>query len=63
MIVGSDIGINMGSRCLYDKKCIEDGYAIFRSKDDFCSKARKRPCSYEQWWGIVDGFYPEGTEL
>lgn len=50
-------GMNEGSKCLYDDRCIEDGCAIFRDKDDFCSKAEKRQSSYEEWYGIKDGIY------
>lgn len=58
-----DIGINMGAMCHredntgwgYDK-------SVFRNAEDFCSRGEKRPVSYEDWWGIVDGFYPENRE-
>ena len=50
-------GINEGAKCLHDERCIEDGHAIFREADDFCSKAEKRPSSYEEWYGIKDGIY------
>ena len=57
--VSSNVGINVGSKCMYDDQC---GYSVdktvFRGADDYCSKGKKRPCSYEQWWGIVDGYYP-----
>ena len=57
--VSSNVGINVGSKCMYDDQC---GYSVdktvFRNADDYCSKGEKRPCSYEQWWGIVDGYYP-----
>ena len=57
--VGADVGINEGSKCLYD----EDhgvhlgGYAIFRQANDFCSKAEKRRTDYDAWFGIKDGIY------
>lgn len=57
--VGADVGINEGSKCLYD----EDhgvhlgGYAIFRQANDFCSKAEKRHTDYDAWFGIKDGIY------
>ena len=57
--VSASVGINVGSKCMYDDQC---GYSVdktvFRNADDYCSKGEKRPCSYEQWWGIVDGYYP-----
>lgn len=55
-----DIGINCGAMC-----CVEDGKGwgmnkrVFRQADDFCSRGELRPCSYDEWWGIVDGVYPE----
>lgn len=55
-----DIGINHGAMC-----CVEDstGWGInkrvFRQDDDFCSRGQLRPCSYDEWWGIIDGVYPE----
>ena len=58
--VSADIGINVGSKCMYDD---QHGYicdkTVFREADDYCSKGEKRTCSYEQWWGIVDGYYPK----
>lgn len=63
LLVSNDVGINEGAKCMYeDNKGWATDHTVFRNEDDYCSKARKRPCSYEQWWGIVDGFYPEGTE-
>lgn len=57
--VSSNVGINVGSKCMYDDQC---GYSVdktvFRGADDYCSKGEKRPCSYEKWWGIEDGYYP-----
>lgn len=58
--VSSSVGINVGSKCMYDD---QSGYivdkTVFRGADDYCSKGEKRPCSYEKWWGIVDGYYPK----
>lgn len=57
--VTADVGINVGSQCQYEKNC---GWAcdktVFRNDDDYCSRAEKRPCSYERWWGIDNGWYP-----
>lgn len=61
-LVYANVGCNEGAVCTYDNENGCKDNITFRQEDDFCSKARKRPCSYEQWWGIVDGFYPEGTE-
>ena len=57
--VGADVGINEGSKCLYDEEhgVHLDGYAIFRQANDFCSKAEKRHTDYDTWYGIVDGIY------
>ena len=57
--VSASVGINVGSKCMYDDQLgnIVDK-TVFRDADDYCSKGEKRPCSYEQWWGIVDGYYP-----
>ena len=58
--VSSSVGINVGSKCMYDD---QRGYivdkTVFRGADDYCSKGEKRPYSYEKWWGIVDGYYPK----
>jgi hypothetical protein len=59
LLVSNEVEINIGAICTYDiERGCKDNVS-FRNEDDFCSKARKRPCSYEQWYGIVDGFYPE----
>lgn len=58
--VSIDVGINEGARCLYEKnRGWGSDHTTFRNVDDFCSRAEKRPCSYEKWWGIVDGIYAE----
>ena len=54
--VSNNVGINVGSTCMY-YGCVYEK-TVFRNADDYCSKGEKRPCSYEQWWGIVDGYYP-----
>lgn len=59
-LVTSDVGINIGAKCMreYNRGWSCDK-TVFRNEDDYCSKAEKRPCSYEQWWGIKDGYYPK----
>ena len=56
--VTADVGINVGSQCLYESN---RGWAcdktVFRNADDYCSRAEKRTSSYESWWGICDGWY------
>ena len=55
------VGVNMGAMCLYEKHRGWDvDKSVYRNADDYCSRGERRPCSYEQWWGIVDGFYPDG---
>lgn len=60
-----DIGINVGSMCLLEEnKCgWKPNKNIFRNENDFCSRGERRPCSYEEWWGIVDGVYPKVVEI
>lgn len=58
--VSVEVGINMGSMCRREDNC---GWcvdkSVFRNADDYCSRGEKRPCSYEEWWGIdEDGYYP-----
>lgn len=58
--VTSDVGINMGAMCRYeDARGWDTDKSVFRQADDFCSRGERRPCSYEEWWGIVDGVYPK----
>lgn len=62
--VTADIGINMGSRCrIEDGKGWSVDKSVHRRADDFCSRGERRPCSYEEWWGIVDGVYPKAVEI
>ena len=58
--VSIDVGINQGAMCLYEEgRGWSTDHTTFRNADDFCSRAKKRPCSYEEWYGIVDGVYAE----
>ena len=58
--VTTDVGINEGAKCLYEEgRGWRTDHTTFRNADDFCSRAKKRPCSYEEWYGIVDGVYAE----
>ena len=56
--VTADVGINVGSQCLYESN---RGWAcdktVFRNADDYCSRAEKRTTSYESCWNICDGWY------
>lgn len=51
--VSTSVGINIGSQCFveYNKGWNEDK-TVFRSKDDYCSRAEKRPdgISAEDYW-------------
>jgi len=58
--VSIDVGINIGSMCRYEfQRGWEHDHCTFRKADDYCSRGRLRPTSYEEWQGIVDGYYPE----
>ena len=58
--VSIDTGINIGSKCQYEfNRGWDTDHTVYRNADDFCSRAEKRPCSYEQWHGMKDGFYPD----
>lgn len=58
--VSVEVGINQGAMCLYEEdRGWRTDHTTFRNADDFCSRAKKRPCSYEEWYGIVDGVYAE----
>ena len=60
--VTNEVGINMGAMCRReDNRGWAVDKSLFRNADDFCSRGELRPCCYEQWWGIVDGYYPEVT--
>ena len=55
-----EVGINQGAMCLYEEgRGWSTDHTTFRNADDFCSRFKKRPCSYEEWYGIVDGVYAE----
>lgn len=57
-MVSISVGINQGAKCLYEEqRGWSHDHTTFRSADDFCSRAQKRPCGYEEWYGIVDGVY------
>ena len=59
--VTSNVGINIRGQCDVDCNCgYADNKMVYRGAVDFCSNGEKRPCPYEKWWGIEDGFYPEG---
>lgn len=59
--VSISVGINMGAMCRYEhNRGWEQDHCTFRNPEDFCSRGRLRPTSYEEWHGIVDGYYPEG---
>lgn len=60
--VSSDVGVNVGAMCEYDKDGWAWDHSVFREADDYCSRGIERPCSYEEWWGIKDGYYPKGAE-
>lgn len=55
--VSMDVGINVGGKCWVDHNT---GYSedkrVFRSKNDFCGKARKLPDgeTNESWWGLSE---------
>lgn len=58
--VSTDVGTNHGSMCRYEfNRGWRDDHCFYRNDDDFCSRAKKRPCSYEEWYGIKDGYYPD----
>lgn len=57
-MVSADEGINCGAKCLYEEnRGWETDHTTFKNACDFCSRAQKRPCSYEEWWGIKNGIY------
>lgn len=59
-LVGIDVGINIGSMCRYEfNRGWEHDHCTYRNADDYCSRGERRPCSYEEWYGMKDGFYPE----
>lgn len=62
-VVTNAIGINVGSLCMYEhNRGWNCDKTVFRQANDFCSRGEKRPCSYEEWWGIEDGYYPAPPE-
>lgn len=63
-IVTLEVGVNIGAMCRYE---LGRGWftdkTVYRRADDYCSRGETRPCSYDEWWGIVDGVYPaEGDQ-
>lgn len=54
-MVTSNIGINIGAMCHVED---DPDKSVFRNENDYCSRAIKRTSSYDEWWGIVDGYYP-----
>ena len=60
-----DVGVNVGAMCRYeDGRGWRNDKSVFRNKDDFCSRGELRPCSYDEWWGIIDGVYPsDGADM
>lgn len=54
-----EVGVNIGAMCRYE---LGRGWftdkTVYRRADDYCSRGETRPCSYDEWWGIVDGVYP-----
>lgn len=59
-LVSLDVGTNIGSMCRYEfNRGWEHDHCTYRNAEDYCSRGRLRPMSYEEWHGIKDGYYPE----
>lgn len=61
--VSISVGINHGAMChIEDHTGWIVDKSVFRNAEDYCSRGELRPVSYDEWWGIKDGFYPRAED-